>query len=277
MLLIMSKILFIVEGESAEVKYIQQFIEYHDEQMIENGNHVTPIVVQCYGTLIYDLYKKISDQMMEDEFETIPVLVDILKSKNISYDEQLNNYDEFSDIFLFFDLDAHYYVKYDDPNEEVYSRVKQLIEFFDESTEKGKLLISYPMFEALKCFKDEFITENSGQVNVFHIYEVKKNSSKTSFKGQVGNLTSKTFNTPTYSREKVEKLVKYFVMCSHYLVGSEKMILDSDDIFENQYKKFIEPFNKVLILSAFPNFITDIFGVAPYIDATNRKISIHEV
>lgn len=73
----MSNILFIVEGVVDEPKYIDQFIKYHQKRMVKNGNNVIPIVVQSYGTLIYDLYKKISEYLVEDEFETIPVLLDI--------------------------------------------------------------------------------------------------------------------------------------------------------------------------------------------------------
>ena len=54
----MSNILFIVEGKVDEPKYMEQFIKYHQECMIKNGNSVIPIIVQSYGTLIYDLYKK---------------------------------------------------------------------------------------------------------------------------------------------------------------------------------------------------------------------------
>ena len=79
----MSKILLIVEGMVSEPQYMEQFISYYTEQMQKNGNQVTPIVVQSYGTLIYDLYKRISTKLDEDEFETIPVLLDILRSKSI--------------------------------------------------------------------------------------------------------------------------------------------------------------------------------------------------
>lgn len=98
----MSNILFIVEGAKDEPKYIEQFIQYHKEVMEKNGNHVSPIIVQSYGTLIYDLYRKISSYKMDDEFETIPVLLELLKSKSIAYDAELDDYEKFSDIFLFF-------------------------------------------------------------------------------------------------------------------------------------------------------------------------------
>ena len=95
----MSKILLIVEGMVSEPQYMEQFIRYYTEQMQKNRNQVTPIVVQSYGTLIYDLYKKISTKLDEDEFETIPVLLDTLRSKSIEFNNQLENYEQFSDIF----------------------------------------------------------------------------------------------------------------------------------------------------------------------------------
>lgn len=261
----MSNILFIVEGKVDEPKYIDQFIQYHQERMVENGNNIIPIVVQSYGTLIYDLYKKISEYPDEDEFETIPVLLDILKSKNMEYDSQLENYDTFSDIFLFFDLDAHYFYKSDNPNDLLYSKIYDLLLLFNESTDKGKLLISYPMFEAIKCFNDDYIDSNSVLLHLFNIYDVKKRG-KTTFKDKYKNVTSDMYNNPLYDKSKIEKLVKYFIYCSLYLVDDKTEIANSSAIFSNQYTKFINPHNKVVILSAFPHFIVDIFGIDQYFE-----------
>lgn len=261
----MSNILFIVEGKVDEPKYIAQFIQYHQERMVENGNNIIPIVVQSYGTLIYDLYKKISEYPVADEFETIPVLLDILKSKNIEYDSQLENYDMFSDIFLFFDLDAHYFYKSDNPNDLLYEKIYELLSFFNESTDKGKLLISYPMFEAIKCFNDDCLGSCDVLLHLFDIYDVKRRG-KTKFKNKYKNVTSDMYNNPFYDKSKIEKLVKYFIYCSWYLVADKNEISNSSAIFSNQYTKFINPHNKVVILSAFPHFIVDFFGIDQYFE-----------
>ena len=261
----MSNILFIVEGVVDELKYIDQFIKYHQKRMVKNGNNVIPIVVQSYGTLIYDLYKKISEYLVEDEFETIPVLLDILKSKNMEYDSQLENYDMFSDIFLFFDLDAHYFYKNVNRNDLVYEKLDKLLSFFNESTDKGKLLISYPMFEAIKCFNDDCIDRYDVLLHLFNIYDVKERG-RTTFKDKYKNITSSQYNNPIYDELKIEKLVKYFIYCSLSLVGNKNEIANSSAIFLNQYTKFINPYNKVVILSAFPHFIVDIFGIGQYFE-----------
>ena len=260
----MSNILFIVEGAKDEPRYIDQFIQYHKEVMEQNGNYVSPIIVQSYGTLIYDLYKKISSYPEEDEFETIPVLLDILKSKSINYSSDLEEYENFSDIFLFFDLDAHYYCKRRDRNDILYDNMEVFLSFFNESTEKGKLLISYPMFEALKCFNDDFINESNILCHLFDIYEVEKKGSKTTFKKKYKCISSDKYKSPDYSKEKIEKMVQYFIFCSFYLVENTTDISNSKTIFIKQYEKLINQHEQVLILSAFPHFIVDIFGIEPY-------------
>lgn len=257
----MSNILFIVEGAKDEPKYINQFIQYHKEVMEQNGNKVSPIIVQSYGTLIYDLYKRISSYPEEDEFETIPVLLDILKSKSIKYSSDLENYDNFSDIFLFFDLDAHYYCKYGNRNNTLYDNVNDLLSFFNESTEKGKLLISYPMFEALKCFSDDFINDSNVLCHLYDIYEVEGKGSKTTFKKKYKCISSDSYKNSDYSKEKIEKLVQYFIYGSLYLVENEANISNSEIIFKNQFEKFIKPNEQIVILSSFPHFIVDIFGI----------------
>ncbi|MCJ0560944.1 hypothetical protein MMJ21_10495, partial [Enterococcus cecorum] len=78
----MSNILLIVEGSTSEPKYLEQFIKYHNIQMQKNGNQTSTIIIESYGTLIYDLYNKISNKLTDEEFETIPVLIEILRGKN---------------------------------------------------------------------------------------------------------------------------------------------------------------------------------------------------
>lgn len=273
----MSNILFIVEGAKDEPKYIDQFIQYHKEVMEQNGNDVSPIIVQSYGTLIYDLYKRISSYPEEDEFETIPVLLDILKSKSIKYSSDLENYDNFSDIFLFFDLDAHYYWKRRDRNDVLYNDMRDLLSFFNESTEKGKLLISYPMFEALKCFNDDFINDSNVLCHLFDIYEVKEKGSKTTFKKKYKCISSDSYKSPDYSKEKIEKLVQYFIFCSFYLVENTTDISNSETIFMKQYEKLINQHERILILSAFPHFIVDIFGIEPYSEISDLTFTFKNI
>lgn len=53
-------------------------------------------------------------------------------------------------------------------------------------------------------------------------------------------------------------------MCSFYLVENATDISNSETIFIKQYEKLINQREQVLILSAFPHFIIDIFGIERY-------------
>lgn len=187
----------------------------------------------------------------------------------MEYDSQLEDYDMFSDIFLFFDLDAHYFYKKDNRNDLVYKKIDELLSFFNESTDKGKLLISYPMFEAIKCFNEDCLGSCDVLLHLFEIYDVKRRG-KTKFKDKYKNVTSDMYNDPLYNKLKIEKLVKYFIYCSLYLVGNKNEVSNSSAIFLNQYTKFINPYNKVVILSAFPHFIVEIFGIDQYFEEECR-------
>lgn len=174
----MSNILVIVEGEVAEPKYFRQFQEFHRELFSQKGNQSSPIVIQSYGTLIYDLYRELNlPEVDSEEFETIPILIEILRKKNKEVNRILiENPDSFSDIYLIFDLDAHFFVKYSEKTKQVEEKLSSILSFFSESTEKGKLLISYPMIEAIRCFDDSYIDLNQSEIIIqsFPVYEVKE-------------------------------------------------------------------------------------------------------
>ena len=67
--------------------------------------------------------------------------------------------DDFSEVYLFFDYDAHQtnLRKEDDAD-----AVAQMLESFDNETENGKLYISYPMVEALRDYKPGICGDRTG-------------------------------------------------------------------------------------------------------------------
>lgn len=88
-----------------------------------------------YGTTIYELYEQLSVDSMLD-------LIGLLRSTNkiILNPGELSK-QAFSQIYLIFDYEPHYQ-KYSD------DIIKQMLEFFDNETDNGKLYINYPMFES---------------------------------------------------------------------------------------------------------------------------------
>jgi hypothetical protein len=95
------------------------------------------IVTCAYCTTIYKMYVEIS----EDEYlDTFSLVKDIEQNKDSLKDFKRT---DFSQIYMFFDYDGHVTNASD-------KKLNDLLEFFNEETEKGKLYISYPMVEALK-------------------------------------------------------------------------------------------------------------------------------
>ena len=263
----MSNILVIVEGDVTEPKYLRQFQEFHRELFSKKGNQSTPIIIQSYGTLIYDLYKELTLEGIDsEEFETIPVLIEILCKKNREVNPALfENPDSFSDIYLIFDLDGHYYHHWDDRTNQIENKISAMLSFFNESTDKGKLLISYPMIEAIRCFANSYIDLNKSEITIqsFPIYEVKESRrSQTTFKSLVSKFTPEEseYLKPDYDFEKVVQMINYFRAVCMFLMLSSTDLTNSEMIFNKQLEQYIRPCDRIIVLSALPQFVLDLFG-----------------
>lgn len=96
--------------------------------------------IYSYGTNIYELYEKMFSDGMQDELS----LLGVLKERAAAGDRWLFDQD-YSDILLVFDYD---------PQDDRFSpeRLETMQDYFNESTDNGKLYVNYPMVEACKHF-----------------------------------------------------------------------------------------------------------------------------
>ena len=128
-----TKILFIFEGEKSEKQITNNLIQFF---LNENS-----VVTCAYCTTIYKLFAEISEDKYLDTFSLLKEIKankEILKGFNRS---------DFAEIYMFFDYDGHVTNASDE-------KLQNLLGFFNEETEKGKLYINYPMVEALKHIED---------------------------------------------------------------------------------------------------------------------------
>lgn len=126
----METILLIAEGTKAEPRIIDNL-----KNIFFNDKIIIKIL---YGTSIYHLYEKIKE---DEDIDIVEILREMSSNnREILKDVQRKS---ISSIFLFFDHDSHA----TNADEE---KIKKLIEFFNNETDKGKLYISYPMLEALR-------------------------------------------------------------------------------------------------------------------------------
>lgn len=131
---------FIVEGEAREPQVIANI----SKVFFTHGNFT--IITLPAGENIYMLWKKLK----ADDFDTD--IIEVLRESNKEIKKQLMGLsrDDFSEVYLFFDYDAHQtnLGKVDDGDV-----VNQMLESFNNETENGKLYISYPMVEALRDYE----------------------------------------------------------------------------------------------------------------------------
>lgn len=94
-----------------------------------------------FSSNIYSLYGKLKD---DDGFLDI---VEVIKEQH-KEDKELQDLDResVSQVFLFFDLDIHGLAQ---SIEQSCEQLDELLNFFDNETENGKLFLSYPMVEVV--------------------------------------------------------------------------------------------------------------------------------
>ncbi len=197
------------------------------------------------------LWKKLK----EDDFDTD--IIEVLRESNKEIREQLMGLsrDDFSEVFLFFDYDAHQtnLGKADGGNV-----VGLMLESFDNETENGKLYISYPMVEALRDFKPGVCgNRNACFVAIKDLVNYKNTSSGRSY-----NPHFKEYDIDIW-----KNIIDVFAMRVSCLFGSP------DTLEYEQYSENINPYKiqileyseaqkeRVFILSAFPEFLVDYFGI----------------
>lgn len=131
-----AKVLFVLEGEQPEGNIVARLQRAFPEELADLSEDLVEYV---YSSHIYGLYNKLKE---DDGFlDVIEVLKELYPD-----DEALQNTkrEDISQVFLFFDLDIH-----KQPIEKSCNQLNELVQFFDNETENGKLFLSYPMAEAI--------------------------------------------------------------------------------------------------------------------------------
>ena len=235
---------FIVEGEVRE----PQIIDNISKVFFTHGNF--KIITLPAGENIYMLWKKLK----ADDFDTD--IIEVLRESNKEIGKQLMGLsrDDFSEVYLFFDYDAHQtnLGKADDGDV-----INEMLESFDNETENGKLYISYPMVEALRDFEPGICGKpNTCFVAIEDLVKYKNVSS------------ARTFNPHfrDYDFNIWKEIIDVFAMRISCLLGQ------ADVVSYEQYLAAASPYhiyiceenetvqNGGFILSAFPEFLVDYFG-----------------
>ena len=246
------RILFITEGKKPEKNLVKSVCNFQSDFF----SHKVDYEIVIFSTNIYSLYEKLKENQYEQTVEHICELSD----GEFEYTSE-----DFSLIYLFFDLDAQHYKEYKDL-EKIYIEIEEMLNLFDNATENGKLFLSYPMVEASNYFHESFINHDSVNLVTYPVFsDVRFKDACESFIKEYG---------PFQTRMKDKNQVWLSLTCYtvyilfHLKINSfiQEGLIDSKDIFLKQYNDFILRLERVLLLSAFPQYLLDFYGVERFID-----------
>lgn len=196
------------------------------------------------------LWKKLK----ADDFDTD--IIEVLREGNQNIEQQLEGLTRtnISEVFLFFDYDNH---QNNLGSNETRDVIEQMLENFDNETENGKLYISYPMAEALRDFK----AGTCGDKSSCYL----KGEDIAKYKN-ISAIRSNYSQFKTYKFDTWQEIINIFIMKLFCLLNQK------DNITFEQYQN-INPLSiyklerrisidkEVFILSAFPEFLLDYFGI----------------
>ena len=242
--------LFIVEGEKRDFR----FIETMTKLFFSRGKFESRIINLPAAQNIYMLYKKLE----KDNFETD--LVEILRDTVETAREKLDGISrqDVDEIFMFFDYDVHQDNFGHGEAKSAVEAIKQMLDFFDNETENGKLYISYPMVEALYDYKDsECEPYSSCFIRTSEISNYKKLSGRGNPKASL----------PSMGIVDWEMILKVFALRVKCMFEIEKLDFDfyrsnvTPSSIHDIQQAYLNKNKEVFVLSAFPEFLFDYFRV----------------
>ncbi|MGI6224238.1 MAG: hypothetical protein ACOYJG_11595 [Prevotella sp.] len=266
-------ILFVFEGPKGEVRCFDTIRELFFPKDSSTFKCV-------YKSNIYSLYKKLSEYDVFDgdalshSGETVAILNEILMKQNDTTLQGVKE-DDVSEIYLFFDYD------FQDSRhtlEENNKRVSEMLDYFSDETENGKLYINYPMVESL------FYTKELPDNNYWKYCVKREDCHDKKFKRTSREfcayhsdnyilLTEQEFSNEEKKRKAITRvfpnwkaLITMNVEKANYIVNSLNELpedigtISPSEIFQNELSKFVNIDYQVSILNSFPIFIYEYFG-----------------
>lgn len=239
-----NKTAFIVEGHR-EKDILTRVVKILPEKSILDVMIVLPAEMN-----IYMLWKDIKDDPDIN-------IIDYLKEKSKPIRKILSELDsdDFSEIYLFFDLDAQQdNIKYNSIDELI-NIIKSMLRTFNNETEKGKMYISYPMCEAYS----DYLT---GTCKTF-MNSCFLNPFDDGYKNQVGKNNKNAVLTHL-DIQKVNEMISCYIkrlFCLFNISGNinytKAKEISTDNIFDKQ--SILLKKDLIFVLSAFPEFLIDYY------------------
>jgi hypothetical protein len=257
-------ILFIFEGSRREPE-LYKTMEY----LFFKKKKDTVICSFCSN--IYVLYQKMqASDFMEN---IVTVLQHELNGRPDNPLKAITNREVFSEVFLFFDYDCHNQDKEGTISFAMTNaHLTEMLSFFTDETENGKLYINYPMVESIRYTKQLPDADfNSYTVSVSSSANFKQLTDTFSYYGNldfVAFRVNKKGDLKTPDQTKIDAVKanwdillqqhasKANFICTDKIgLPDKKSDIEQKSLFKAQLAKYIQPEQEIAILNAFPIFL----------------------
>lgn len=253
-------ILFVLEGKKREPEIIKtlEYLFFPNEQSI----------VCSFGNNIYELYRRLSE--LGESGDVVSLLREMNSDNPESPFGENAKSSDYSEVFLFFDYD------FQNKNlslEEMNTQLSEMLDMFCDETDKGKLLINYPMTEAIRYTKelpDQHFPEYCVRRCDCCEDGFKNLTQRFSSYGSMDFIVLDFRKQPKDKRVSevknnweslmTQNVIKANILCNNDSgIPSDKDSISQKRIFQAQLANFILPKEEVAILSAFPLFNYEYF------------------
>lgn len=245
-------LLFITEGEIDEPKFIEKFFK----KCISNVEYS----IYSYSTTIHTLAKLIFNQQGQIDAD--------LDIKNVLKEQEKDPMmrrildKDYTDIVLVFDFEPHC----DSPE---FQKVGKMLEYFNDSSNMGKLYINYPMMQSykhLKRFPDNDFKDR--KVETMDATNYKK----------IVNKESEYKNLKLYNFPLCMQVIGYHLKKANYIITHQYELMNRENFINLNYAKIYnierehnEKEQWVDVLNTFLFFIIE-FNPTNMLEKINRFI-----
>ena len=266
----MGKILLLFEGAAYEPEIFESTIP-----LLAPDSNIADGVVCEYCTHVYKLYSQLKADdglgligLLMEEIDQYPRLRDAVEDGEVTEDI-------FEAIYLWFDYDGHVPMPLLDDGSRVDGdmALRDMLDFFDNASENGKLLISYPMVEAIKhlsaepASKEEIVTSKCkgphcpNQECEHRLDREECPPMRKYYKCLVNNLFPHRTKIENISGHEWASIFKCHLKVAELLCGDDYDISSQADIFYVQHKDYISrSCPQVAVLGSFPFLYLDFLG-----------------
>lgn len=203
------KILIIVEGECKEVKLLEKLSKLY----LSANKSIVP-----YGTNIYDLYNVLVDYFGEsfEKEESFDLLLALREreSRRSNNTERIKILeDKYSDILLVFDFERQ------DTNftEE---KIKKMMCFFNDSIDKGRLYLNYPMVEAFNHLQQSAVKNCCCDTNFCNCSFTEDDICGHNYKSRVSSEGC-DLDINRLNREQMDNLISHHSCKANYIIKGD--------------------------------------------------------